>query len=248
MSWVALGECMGANQHRGVFITFEGTDGVGKSTQVAALVERLRKAGVDTLSLREPGGTELSERIRAILLDPGEGEMCAECELLLFEASRAQLVREVIEPALARGAVVVCDRFFDSTYAYQAGGRGLDANMVRRANRLGCCDVVPDRTLVLDLDATEALSRATKQGADRLEAEGVQFQERVRAAYQALAREEPNRVRLIDASGTEAAVGGRIAAAIDDLVPSDGTPSGGACASGIMCRGENPTFCGGGRA
>lgn len=212
---------MNGKERRGVFITFEGTDGVGKSTQVAALVARLGAAGVEVVSLREPGGTSLSEEIRKILLDPGESQMCTECELLLFEASRAQLVREVIEPALERGAIVVCDRFYDSTYAYQAGGRGLDAEMVRRANKLGCCGVVPDRTLVFDLDAAEALSRATRQGIDRLEAEGVRFQERVRGAYHQLAHEEPGRVFLLDASGSEEQVARRVDASLADLLARD---------------------------
>lgn len=219
---------MEADKRRGVFLSLEGTDGVGKSTQVAKLVERLRSAGREVVSLREPGGTQLSERIRTILLDPAEDDMCAECELLLFEASRAQLVREVIEPSLTRGAVVVCDRFFDSTFAYQAGGRGLDAAMVRRANGLGCCGVVPSRTLVLDLDATEALARATRQGADRLEAEGVRFQGRVRAAYLELSREEPDRVRLVDASGSEDQVARRVDRCLLDLLPELAREEGGA--------------------
>lgn len=225
-----------AGKRQGVFVSFEGTDGVGKSTQVALLAGRLRAAGVEAVCLREPGGTALSEKIRQILLNPANDAMSPECELLLFEASRAQLVREVIEPALAQGKVVLCDRFFDSTFAYQAGGRGLDAEMVRAANRLGCCGVTPNRTLVFDLEPAAALARATQQGADRLEAEGVRFQERVRASYLALAQEEPGRVRLVDAAGSEAQVTARVNRTLADLIPAlaaDGSDAG--ISAGEVC-------------
>lgn len=186
----------------GVFVTFEGSDGVGKSTQAARLVAHLSACGCEVVALREPGGTAISEKIRGLLLDPSNDEMADECELLLYEAARAQLVRQVIEPALARGAVVVCDRFFDSTHAYQAGGRGLSDVLVRAANELGCCGVVPDLTFVLDLDPAYALKRAVTGVPDRMEAEGLAFQQRVRADYRNLAAAEPARVRLIDAAGT----------------------------------------------
>lgn len=145
--------------------------------------------------------------------------MAPECELLLFEASRAQLVRQVIEPALARGAVVVCDRFYDSTFAYQAAGRSLAEQTIRAANALGSCGVAPDRTLVLDMDTDAALSRATRDGADRMEAEGVAFQRRVREGYLRLVAEEPRRVRRVDATGTVEEVAGRLADALADLLP-----------------------------
>lgn len=220
-----------AGKKQGVFVSFEGTDGVGKSTQVALLAKRLRAAGVEVVCLREPGGTALSEKIRQILLNPANDAMSPECELLLFEASRAQLVREVIEPALAQGKVVLCDRFFDSTFAYQAGGRGLDAAMVRAANRLGCCGLAPNRTLVFNLEPAEALARATQQGADRLEAEGVRFQERVHEAYLALAREEPDRVRLLDAAGSQAQVAARVERVLADLIPALAASEPEACAT-----------------
>ena len=199
---------------RGTFITLEGVDGSGKSTQASLLVERLRQEGREVVALREPGGTPISEKIRALLLDPENVEMTDECELLLYEASRAQLVREVIEPALLRGAIVVCDRFYDSTHAYQHGGRGLSDALVSRANELGCCGLSPDVTLVLDIDPAAALARATAQGADRLEAEGLAFQQRVRKDYLALAKADPARVRVIDAAGEPALVAGRIDAAL----------------------------------
>lgn len=199
---------------RGTFITLEGVDGSGKSTQASLLVERLREQRREVVALREPGGTPVSEKIRALLLDPENAEMADECELLLYEASRAQLVREVIEPALLRGAIVVCDRFYDSTHAYQHGGRGLSDALVSRANELGCCGLSPDVTLVLDIDPAAALARATAQGADRLEAEGLAFQQRVRKDYLALAQADPARVCVIDAAGDPELVAGRIDAAL----------------------------------
>ena len=203
---------------RGIFITLEGADGCGKTTQAELLAGALVAAGCELVRLREPGGTPISEKIRALLLDPANAEMVPECELLLYEASRAQLTREVIEPALARGAVVLCDRYYDSTYAYQAGGRELDDALVRRANLLGSCGVVPDRTLVLDLEPSVGYARATAGGADRMEAEGLAFQERVRDAYLRLAAEEPERVRVIDASGEKDEVAARVRASLADLV------------------------------
>ncbi len=204
---------------RGLFITLEGADGCGKSTQAAILADRIAATGREVVRLREPGGTAVSEKIRALVLDPENSEMASECELLLFEASRAQLVRQVIEPALARGAVVVCDRFYDSTFAYQAAGRSLAEQTIRAANALGSCGVAPDRTLVLDMDTDAALSRATRDGADRMEAEGVAFQRRVREGYLRLVAEEPRRVRRVDATGTVEEVAGRLADALADLLP-----------------------------
>lgn len=204
---------------RGIFITLEGADGCGKSTQAALLADRVEAAGREVVRLREPGGTPISEKIRALVLDPANGEMCPECELLLFEAARAQLVRQVIEPALARGAVVVCDRFYDSTYAYQAAGRALEQQTIRSGNALGSCGVDPDRTLVLDMETDTALARATRDGADRMEAEGVAFQRRVREGYLRLVAEEPERVRRVDAGGSVEDVSARLDAALADLLP-----------------------------
>lgn len=203
---------------RGVFITLEGADGCGKSTQASLIADALEASGREVVRLREPGGTPISEKVRALLLDPANDEMVPECELMLYEASRAQLTRQVIEPALARGAVVLCDRYYDSTYAYQAGGRALDDALVRRANLLGSCGVVPDRTLVFDLEPAVAYARATAGGADRMEAEGLVFQERVRDTYLRLAAEEPSRVRVIDASGERDEVAARALAALEGLL------------------------------
>ena len=204
----------------GTFITLEGIDGCGKTTQAKLLTEAFRRTGAEVVALREPGGTQISEKIRALLLDRANAEMCSECELLLYEASRAQLVREVIEPALARGAIVVCDRFYDSTYAYQHGGRGLDEALVNTCNQLGSCGLAPTCTVVFDLDPTTALLRATKGGADRLEAEGIAFQQRIRDAYLRLAAKEPARVEVVDGTGTPEEVYERLVAALADLIPA----------------------------
>lgn len=203
----------------GVFITLEGPDGCGKTTQAALLAAALSARGNEVVCLREPGGTPLSEKIRALLLDPAHTDMCSDCELLLYEASRAQLTRQVIEPALAHGKVVVCDRYYDSTYAYQAGGRRLDEGLVREANRLGSCGYTPDVTLVLNLPVDVALSRATQGGADRMEAEGDAFQQRVHDAYVRLSIEEPERVFLVDAQGEVAEVTERLLAVLFHAVP-----------------------------
>ena len=208
-----------ATTRRGTLVTFEGIDGCGKSTQVELVARMFENAGISCVRLREPGGTAISEDIRAMLLDPSNAEMCDECELLLYEASRAQLVRQVIEPELAAGTLVVCDRFYDSTYAYQVGGRGLASDLVARANALGSCGLVPDLTVVLDLDPFESLARATEGGADRLEGEGLAFQRRVREAYLRLAAAEPSRVRLVDASGTVDEVHAHVADVIAGVVP-----------------------------
>mgnify|MGYP002624262294 CR=1 FL=1 len=202
----------------GIFITLEGVDGSGKSTQVGLLTDALQAAGYEVVCLREPGGTRLSEKIRLMVLDPGNDDMCDECELLLYEAARAQLVHEVIEPALERGAVVVCDRFFDSTYAYQAFGRGIDKSLVLKANEVGSRGIVPDVTLVFDIDPLEAYERATHEGADRLEGEGTAFQQRVRAGYLDLVRSEPLRVRLIDASGSVEVVRARVLSVLREVM------------------------------
>jgi dTMP kinase len=190
---------MSQDMSRGVFISLEGVDGSGKTTQARMLASRLAAAGREVLALREPGGTDISERIRSLVLDPSCEGMCAECELLLMEASRAQLVREVIQPALARGVVVICDRFFDSTTAYQAGGRGIEASLVSEANALGSCGVTPDLTVVLDLDPVQAASRMAGEEPDRMEAEGIAFQERIWRSYRELAEREPQRVCLVSA-------------------------------------------------
>lgn len=198
---------------KGHFITVEGIDGVGKSTQAALIEAVLDSAGYDVLRLREPGGVKISEQIRAILLDPANAEMGDVCELLLYEAARAQLVHQVIRPALAAGKTVVCDRFYDSTTAYQAFADGLDRNMVSQANELAVDGCRPDITLVFDLPVEDALRRRSgREAEDRLELKGLEFQERVAAGFRAVAVDEPDRVKLIDAGGSIAEVFSGVAA------------------------------------
>lgn len=198
---------------RGLFITVEGIDGCGKSTQARLIATALEAAGHDVLRLREPGGVKISEQIRAILLDPANAEMGDVCELLLYEAARAQLVHQVIRPALAAGKTVVCDRFYDSTTAYQAFADGLDRNMVSQANELAVDGCRPDLTLVFDLPVEDALRRRSgREAEDRLELKGLEFQERVAAGFRAVAADEPDRVKLIDAGGPIAEVFSGVAA------------------------------------
>ena len=191
---------------RGRFITFEGGEGCGKSTQVARLKEALEQAGQDVVLTREPGGTWLGEKIRFLLKDQDEEEPCDRAELLLFLAARAQLVRRVIRPALERGAWVVSDRFSDSTLAYQGYGRGLDLATLRLANDFACEGLAPDRTFLLDIDRATAARRLDKRqaelgaAADRIERAGDDFHERLRAGYAALAAAEPERIVRIDAT------------------------------------------------
>lgn len=186
----------------GLFLSVEGIDGSGKTTAIGELERRLIGAGYRTLLLREPGGTEIGEDVRRILLDPRHADMDPLCELLLFAAARAQLVAGIIRPALAEGMVVICDRFTDSTIAYQGCGRGLDLGMIRRVNWIATGGLMPRRTLLLDLDPELAAARLVGRegaGPDRIDAEDRAFAGRVRAGYLALAREESDRIVTIAA-------------------------------------------------
>ena len=188
------------------FITFEGSEGCGKSTQVGRLAERLTTAGVPLLVTREPGGTAIGEKIRHLLQFAPEGvAMTPETELLLFEASRSQLVREIIQPALDRGTVVISDRFADSTTVYQGVARRLNQEMVGHLNTFAVGNCWPDLTFLLDLDAETARCRMLRRvrpaaGIDRMEQEPLKFYEAVCHAYQELAAREPHRIRVIDAT------------------------------------------------
>jgi dTMP kinase len=184
------------------FITFEGSEGSGKSTQAQRLAARLKRSAVPHVVTREPGGTPIGETIRELLqFASHNARMTPEAELLLFEASRSQLVREIIKPALERGMCVIADRFFDSTTAYQGAARKLDREMVERLNAFAVGDCIPDVTFVLDIDADSAKSRMQKpRKPDRMEQEPAEFYKRVREAYRELAARESNRVVLIDAA------------------------------------------------
>ncbi|MBQ3288097.1 MAG: dTMP kinase [Kiritimatiellae bacterium] len=193
---------------RGRFITFEGGEGCGKSTQARRLCDALRLRGIETLLTREPGGTPLAEEIRRLLKDKSGEAPCDVSELMLFLSARAQLVRSVIRPALESGTWVVSDRFSDSTLAYQGYGRGLPLDEVRRANGLACGGLSPDLTLLLDVSPEVARARrlgreaATNTSADRIECAGEDFHERLRHGFAALAAAEPDRIKVIDANGT----------------------------------------------
>ncbi|MBF8743680.1 MULTISPECIES: dTMP kinase [Pseudomonas] len=200
----------------GLFITLEGPEGAGKSTNREYLAERLREQGLDVVLTREPGGTPLAERIRELLLAPSDEAMAADTELLLVFAARAQHLAEVIRPALARGAVVLCDRFTDATYAYQGGGRGLSQARIATLEAFVQGTLRPDLTLVFDLPVEVGLARAAARGRlDRFEQEGQAFFEAVRQAYLQRAAREPQRYSLLDAAQPLAAV----QRAIDALLP-----------------------------
>ena len=185
------------------FITFEGSEGCGKSTQVKRLAARFERSGIPFLITREPGGTAIGESIRELLqFAPYNACMTPETELLLFEASRSQLVREIIKPALERTVCVIADRFFDSTTVYQGAARKLDRQIVQWLNAFAIGDCVPDITFVIDTDAETARSRMQQpRRADRMEQQPPEFYEQVRQAYRELAAREPNRIVLIDGSG-----------------------------------------------
>ena len=186
---------------QGMFITFEGIEGSGKSTQAGLLKSFLEEQGFRVLATREPGGSPIGEQIRRILLDPGNHGMVPLAELLLYEASRCQHVEAVIKPALAEGKAVICDRFFDASTAYQGYGRGLGAKMVGELNLVATGGRKPDLTIVLDLPVDIGLRRLGKN-LDRIEREAVEFHERVRQGYLRIAGDEPGRVKVVDAART----------------------------------------------
>ncbi|MFZ1946683.1 MAG: dTMP kinase [bacterium] len=186
---------------RGRFITLEGIEGSGKSTQAALLRDFLAGRGYDVVVTREPGGSPIAEKIREILLDPRNLKMVPLAELFLYEASRTQHVAEVIRPALEAGRWVLCDRFFDASTAYQGNARGLGIEMVAELNLVATSGLVPDLTLVLDLPVEVGLKRLGRSP-DRIESETLDFHERVRQGYLEIARCDPSRIKVVDASGT----------------------------------------------
>lgn len=203
---------------RGRFITLEGIEGVGKTTHGPFITERLRARGHDCVLTREPGGTMLGEALRAVLLDPALPAMAPLTELLLLFAARAEHLARVIEPALAAGRWVVCDRFTDATFAYQGGGRGVDARAIATLEQLVQGDLRPDLTLLFDAPVALALERTgSRGGADRFERERHDFFEGVRGAYLARAAAEPARFRLVDAGGTLEAVRAALGEVLDGV-------------------------------
>ena len=203
----------------GRLITLEGGEGAGKSTVLAAVRDLLAQRRIDVVVTREPGGTPAGEAIRGVLLDPANKGLCAEAELLLMFAARAQLVREVIQPALAAGRWVLSDRFTDASHAYQGGGRGQPESRIADLERWAAADMIPDLTLLLDLPVADGMKRANGRGAaDRIEMENAEFFERVRASYRARAAAQPARFRVIDAAQPLAAVLADVRHAVDTFL------------------------------
>jgi len=206
----------------GKMISFEGSEGSGKSTQIARLASRLQKLGHDVVSVREPGGTEIGEQIRNIIVHNSKGdEMCAETELLLFTAARAQLVREVIAPALTRGALVLSDRFLDSSTVYQGIGRNLAADPVQQINRFAVGNVMPDLTLVIDVPMEVSLERIRQRASDipdRMERENIGFYKKIREGYLLLAKSMPERLAVIDGAKGEDIIEKKIWAEVQKLL------------------------------
>jgi len=205
---------------RGKFISLEGGEGVGKSTQVKALAAALRARGLDVIETREPGGSEGAEKIRELLLGGAEDRWGAQAEALLFAAARADHVQKTIAPALESGRWVLSDRFVDSSLAYQGGAGGLGIEAVREINAFGIGDCFPDRTLILsDEDGAERARARDTDGSDRIGGRGADYHHRVELAFRLIAAEESERVRLIDASGDPEQVTARLLDAIQDLLP-----------------------------
>lgn len=211
-------------KHRGVFITLEGIDGTGKSTQVRLLVHYLRRQGYGVRATREPGGTRVGEKVRDVLLASRTDDLTNLAEIALMYAARAQHVEEVVKPALARGAIVVSDRFNDSSFAYQGYGRKLGIETVRAFDRVVCGTVQPDLTIVLDLDPRVALARArgreTRRNSrhGRFEAQGLAFHRRVRSGYLEIARREPRRVKFVGADRPISQVHTEIRQIVDEFL------------------------------
>lgn len=204
---------------RGKFITVEGTEGVGKSTNMAFVENYLKQAGIDVVVTREPGGTPLSEKIRDMLLDARQVAICDDTELLMMFAARAQHLHELIIPALEKGQWVLCDRFTDASYAYQGGGRGIDESRIAELEQWVQGDLRPDLTLLLDMPIDEGLERAGKRSSpDRFEQEKQNFFEKVRQSYLQRAERYPERFRVIDARPAIEQVQMQITAALEPLV------------------------------
>ena len=209
-----------STRHNGLFVTLEGIEGSGKSTQLSLVAEKLKAKGLDVVVTREPGGTAVGESIRELLLESEDGAIGPEAELLLYLASRAQHVREIISPALVSGAVVLCDRYSDATVAYQAGGRGLSRESIREMNDLGTGGLKPDLTILLDLPEDEGLARAGGRGRepDRMEREEEGFHRDVRRAYLDIARREPDRVKIVDATASPDEISEMIVSLVQDAL------------------------------
>ncbi len=217
---------------RGIFITFEGPDGAGKTTQMNMLGERLASLGYRVVFTREPGGTGISEEIRKILLDPSNAAMVDRTEAFLYAAARAQHVEELIRPALRAGKIVLCDRFIDSTIAYQGFGRGIDLGLLDDLNQMATAGVVPDVTLIIDLEPARGIHRISKKRAlltgqkkDRIELEHLDFHTRVRKGFHHLAEANPRRCKIIDGSRDREIVQAEVWRAVKEVLENENPKS-----------------------
>ncbi|MBI3601941.1 MAG: dTMP kinase [Candidatus Omnitrophica bacterium] len=202
---------------KGKLITFEGSEGSGKSTQAALVLEYLKEKKLPAMLLREPGGVKISEAIRNILLDVDNAGMGDECETLLYMAARAQLVKEVLIPALETGKIVLCDRFLDSTIAYQGYGNGVDIATIKQMGKFAVKGVIPDLTLLFDLETQKGLSR-TNAHKDRIELRSLEYHNHVRQGYLALAKQEPGRIKLIRVDAPKEIIFERVKTCIDGIL------------------------------
>lgn len=202
---------------KGKFITFEGSEGSGKSTQSALVLEYLKSKKLPVMLLREPGGVKISEKIRDILLSVSNKAMGDECETLLYMAARAQLVKEVLKPALEKGQIIICDRFMDSTIAYQGWGNGVDVSSIESIGRFAVGGLKPDLTLLFDIDTKEGLSR-TNAKKDRIEQRSLEYHSRVRQGYLAMAKKEPGRVKVISVDAPKEVIFERVKILIDKII------------------------------
>ena len=204
---------------RGLFITLEGTEGCGKSTQAKLLGEHLRNQGYDTVETREPGGTPLAEKIRSLMLDRTDEPVAPETEAFLVLAARRQHVAQVIEPALARGSIVLCDRFIDSTLTYQGYARGIDITTLERLNRLATRALMPDLTLVFDLPVSTGLARRRSAAElNRLDRESLRFHQKVRDGFLDLAKRDPARIKVLSARASKESVARAVARAVTPML------------------------------
>lgn len=203
---------------KGLFITFEGIEGCGKSTHSKLLLEHLRKSGYRVVHTREPGGTKLGEAVRRVLLDSPKICISDLAELFLFEACRAQIVKDIIKPALDRGFVVISDRFSDATFSYQGYGGHVDIKAIRTLDRIATAGLMPDLTILLDIDTLEGLRRARKKGIDRMEKKDISYHRRVRSGYIKLSKEHPGRMKRIEASGRIPDVQAKIRHEVDIVI------------------------------
>ncbi|TRZ49085.1 dTMP kinase [bacterium] len=202
---------------KGIFITLEGSEGCGKSTQSKLAYAYLKKRGYRVAYLREPGGTEISEKIRKILLDAKNNSMSPACEMLLYTAARAQLVGEVILPALSEGKIVICDRFLDSTLAYQGYGLGMDIKIIQHLGSIATSGIKPDLTILLDLPVKKGLKKCGN-AKDRIEQRSLEYHLRVRKGYLKLAKNEPRRIRIIKVEKNKSATQRAIRAVIENFL------------------------------